>query len=609
MRFQQRQQQERDQRKIEQIATRTTAVATATTVVAASNGRTSTSTTTTAAAATSTSSATAITSSSSSTRRRRQWAVSGGTSGVGELTERLHATNLSSSLGAGKVRQMFEERRHHRVAGIDKSYPLQPIQAKAGSGNGSTAGVAVAPSTTTIIANGNHSTNGANNNNIPNGATDATAGGTVGRTGSITKGGGGGGTTATSMNNKPRVPPISATSRNRLQQQQQQQTHRPNANLRQEQQHQQQHQVTRSTGNVGDALPMTEQGTEDGGFDDNDNFLELEKFPDSGELDGELLYNQVNNNVNHFGTTSANGTSTTRTATAQNVNSLKLKPVPGRSATTTTPARTNAGTLKKQPSATGGSLSPTASMPRTVNGSSKSGAVASTHARTTKSNGPSRAVTQPSPASSAGSVRRVSSTPTERSSTMLTATSSAPGSAGGALPDGPVPEGLARCDICSRNFADDRIEKHRTICQKTKAKKRKVFDVTKQRVAGTEAEKYVLKARGKGAGAGAARKQSSQQQSGAGGAGKPNNWRKKHEEFIATIRAAKELKAHLAKGGKLSDLPPPPPSENPDYVQCPHCSRRFNQTAADRHIPKCATMLHNKPKPKPKASTSTMRRY
>ncbi|XP_050083707.1 mucin-21 [Anopheles aquasalis] len=574
MRFQQRQQQERDQRKIEQIATRTTVAAATTTVVAASNGRTSTSTTTTATA-------TATATSSSS-------AASGGA--VGELTERLNATSLSSSLGAGKVRQMFEERRHHRVAGIDKSYPLQPIQAKAGGGNGA------APSTVTAttlanIANGNHSitsttttTTGTNNNNIPNGAVDGAP--SVGRSGSIARGGGAG--TATSLNNKPRVPPISATSRNRLQQQ----THRANASsLRQEQQ------VTRSTSNVGDAThPTTEhQGQEDGGFDDNDNFLELEKFPDSGELDGELLYNQVNNNVHHLGATSANGTGTTRTA-AQNVNSLKLKPVPGRSATTTTtPARSS--TLKKQPS---------------VTGSGKSGATTATH-RATKSNGPSRTVTQPSPASSAGSVRRVSSTPPERSersmAAMLTAASSAPSAA--TAVDGPVPEGLARCDICSRNFADDRIEKHRTICQKTKAKKRKVFDVTKQRVAGTEAEKYVLKARGKGA-AGAARKQSSQQQqqqSGAAGAGKQSNWRKKHEEFIATIRAAKELKAHLAKGGKLSDLPPPPPSENPDYVQCPHCSRRFNQTAADRHIPKCATMLHNKPKPKPKASTSTMRRY
>lgn len=81
-------------------------------------------------------------------------------------------------------------------------------------------------------------------------------------------------------------------------------------------------------------------------------------------------------------------------------------------------------------------------------------------------------------------------------------------------------------------------------------------------------------------------------------ASKANNWRSKHEDFIKTIRAAKEMQVHLAKGGKLSDLPPPPPSENPDYVTCPHCSRRFNEGAANRHIPLCQNMQHNKPKPK-----------
>lgn len=38
-------------------------------------------------------------------------------------------------------------------------------------------------------------------------------------------------------------------------------------------------------------------------------------------------------------------------------------------------------------------------------------------------------------------------------------------------------------------------------------------------------------------------------------------------------------------GGPLP--PPPPPAANPDYVQCPHCSRRFNEHAAERHIPFC----------------------
>jgi hypothetical protein len=64
------------------------------------------------------------------------------------------------------------------------------------------------------------------------------------------------------------------------------------------------------------------------------------------------------------------------------------------------------------------------------------------------------------------------------------------------------------------------------------------------------------------------------------------------------------MQIHLAKGGKLTDLPPPPPSENPDYVQCPHCNRRFNEAAANRHIPLCKNMQHNKPKPKAASVTN-----
>ncbi|KAL4710221.1 hypothetical protein ACJJTC_005394, partial [Scirpophaga incertulas] len=112
---------------------------------------------------------------------------------------------------------------------------------------------------------------------------------------------------------------------------------------------------------------------------------------------------------------------------------------------------------------------------------------------------------------------------------------------------------------------------------------------------GTEAEPFINKLRKQAApagGGGAAPGKLPPQ-----AAAKNSSWRKKHEEFIQAIRAAKQVQAHLAAGGKLSDLPPPPPSENPDYVQCPHCSRRFNQAAADRHIPKCASYQFNKAKP------------
>ena len=54
------------------------------------------------------------------------------------------------------------------------------------------------------------------------------------------------------------------------------------------------------------------------------------------------------------------------------------------------------------------------------------------------------------------------------------------------------------------------------------------------------------------------------------------------------------MKAVQAKGGKISDLPPPPPSNYDHYVQCRHCGRKYAQDVAERHIPKCANII-NKP--------------
>ncbi|XP_076667544.1 uncharacterized protein LOC143368571 isoform X2 [Andrena cerasifolii] len=152
-------------------------------------------------------------------------------------------------------------------------------------------------------------------------------------------------------------------------------------------------------------------------------------------------------------------------------------------------------------------------------------------------------------------------------------------------------DSLVPCKMCGRRFAQDRVGLHEQICAKTGQKKRKQFDAMIYRVKGTELEPFLRRASCK-------KPEKSK---------KPEvktNWRRKHEDFINTIRSAKQVQAHLAAGGKLSDLPPPPASDTSDYIQCPHCGRKFNQCAAERHIPKCEHMLHNKPvhlrAPKPK---------
>ena len=68
---------------------------------------------------------------------------------------------------------------------------------------------------------------------------------------------------------------------------------------------------------------------------------------------------------------------------------------------------------------------------------------------------------------------------------------------------------------------------------------------------------------------------------------KNENWRLKHEEFIKNIRYAKKVTQYEQEGRDIRELAPPPAMKNPDFVGCPHCGRSFNQSAAERHIPRC----------------------
>lgn len=60
------------------------------------------------------------------------------------------------------------------------------------------------------------------------------------------------------------------------------------------------------------------------------------------------------------------------------------------------------------------------------------------------------------------------------------------------------------------------------------------------------------------------------------------------------MKMMRQMKAYEAKGGKISDLPPPPPSNYDHYIECRHCGRKYAPDVAERHIPKCANII-NKP--------------
>ncbi|EDO46282.1 predicted protein, partial [Nematostella vectensis] len=127
---------------------------------------------------------------------------------------------------------------------------------------------------------------------------------------------------------------------------------------------------------------------------------------------------------------------------------------------------------------------------------------------------------------------------------------------------------LEPCGNCGRTFNTDTLARHQKIC--TKLKKRKQFDSSKKRTEGI-VDISLLKSKPSNIALELKPKRS--------------NWKQKHEEFLATVRSARQVTTAVKRGEPLP--PPPPPTINPDYVQCPHCSRRFNEHAAERHISFC----------------------
>jgi zinc-finger of a C2HC-type len=62
-------------------------------------------------------------------------------------------------------------------------------------------------------------------------------------------------------------------------------------------------------------------------------------------------------------------------------------------------------------------------------------------------------------------------------------------------------------------------------------------------------------------------------------------WKQQSSQFREALRAARMYSNAAAKGEEL----PPPIISAPDtsLVPCPHCAQRFNEKAAERHIPQC----------------------
>ncbi|XP_019776484.1 zinc finger C2HC domain-containing protein 1C [Tursiops truncatus] len=168
-----------------------------------------------------------------------------------------------------------------------------------------------------------------------------------------------------------------------------------------------------------------------------------------------------------------------------------------------------------------------------------------------------------------------------RRSTSNSNSSRAPHSSGSGCSTEELERG--ECSHCGRKFLLLRLERHSNVCRRMQSSKRKVFDSSRARAKGTELEQYL-----------------NWKEPAPVKAEPPwkSNWKQKHESFIRTLRQAREVQQIIAKGGNPSDLPPILPAENPDYIQCPHCSRHFAPKVAEWHIPKCKTIKNRPPPPR-----------
>ena len=145
------------------------------------------------------------------------------------------------------------------------------------------------------------------------------------------------------------------------------------------------------------------------------------------------------------------------------------------------------------------------------------------------------------------------------------------------------------CPDCHRKFNPIPYEKHVKICAKVFLQKRKVFDSTKMRVEDNPELLKLVKQKKKEEAVAARRQKKANGNDrpigGEGGGGDSKKWKQQSNAFREAMRAARNVAMAQASG---APLPPAAPSApDPSLIPCPHCGRRFNEKAAERHIPQC----------------------
>ena len=141
---------------------------------------------------------------------------------------------------------------------------------------------------------------------------------------------------------------------------------------------------------------------------------------------------------------------------------------------------------------------------------------------------------------------------------------------------------LVDCEVCGRKFASDRIQKHRTVCQKAAIKDKK-HEEKVAKASKILAKKAPQKSKGE----------------------KDPQWKRQHEELVEAMKYNRQVKLVEEQGGDVRSIKPPPSSNYDHYVECPYCGRKYNPDVAERHIPKCKDII-NKPNPVKKPASSSL---
>ena len=146
---------------------------------------------------------------------------------------------------------------------------------------------------------------------------------------------------------------------------------------------------------------------------------------------------------------------------------------------------------------------------------------------------------------------------------------------------------LSPCPDCGRTFNSIALQKHinKKLCQQ---KPRKIFDLTKKRIEAAvlpgENIKQVL----------ATVKKTVNDDSSNKPVKAIPKWKLDHMRFQEALQHGKVVSDAIKSGVDPRNIPILQTQTADDRVPCPHCSRKFNSTVADRHIPHCKNTI-NKP--------------